>query len=122
MPPAEYENTEIKTDVDDSVFLTKGKVLKVKGYLEVSNLSLIHISKSTTFVMPRNPRKRGKGKNDKKKRGISKEQICIETAIDRKGNILMGAVCNGRICLLYTSFNPILLNILSITALCISSP
>ena len=32
MPPAEYENTEIKTDVDDSVFLTKGKVLKVKGY------------------------------------------------------------------------------------------
>ena len=38
-------------------------------------------SKSTTFVMPRNPRKRGKGKNDKKKRGISKEQICIETAI-----------------------------------------
>ena len=47
--------------------------------------------------MPRNPRKRGKGKNDKKKRGISKEQVCIETAIDRKGNILMGAVCNGRI-------------------------
>ena len=34
--------------------------------------------------MPRNPRKRGKGKNDKKKRGLSKEQICIETAIDRK--------------------------------------
>ena len=26
-----------------------------------------------------------------------KEQVCIETAIDRKGNILMGAVCNGRI-------------------------
>ena len=37
MPPAEYENTEIKTDVDDSVFLTKGKVLKVKGYLEGYN-------------------------------------------------------------------------------------
>ena len=37
MPPAEYENTEIKTDVDDSVFLTKGKVLKVKGNLEVYN-------------------------------------------------------------------------------------
>ena len=37
MPPAEYENTEIKTDVDDSVFLTKGKVLKVKGYLDVYN-------------------------------------------------------------------------------------
>ncbi|MDY5212408.1 type IA DNA topoisomerase [Intestinibacter sp.] len=37
MPPAEYENTEIKTDVDDNIFLTKGKVLKVKGYLEVYN-------------------------------------------------------------------------------------
>ena len=28
MPPAEYENTEIKTDVDSNIFLTKGKVLK----------------------------------------------------------------------------------------------
>ncbi len=37
MPPAEYENTEIKTDVDSNVFLTKGKVLKSKGYLEVYN-------------------------------------------------------------------------------------
>ncbi len=37
MPPAEYENTEIKTDVDGNIFLTKGKVLKVKGYLEVYN-------------------------------------------------------------------------------------
>ena len=54
-------------------------------------------SKSTTFAMPRKPRKRGKGKNDKKKRGISNDQVCIETAIDRKGNMLMGAVCNGRI-------------------------
>lgn len=37
MPPAEYENTEIKTDVDSHIFLTKGKVLKSKGYLEVYN-------------------------------------------------------------------------------------
>ena len=37
MPPAEYENTEIKTDVDKNIFLTKGKVLKSKGYLEVYN-------------------------------------------------------------------------------------
>lgn len=37
MPPAEYENTEIKTDVDKHIFLTKGKVLKIKGYLEVYN-------------------------------------------------------------------------------------
>ena len=54
-------------------------------------------SKSATFMMPREPRKRGKGKNDKKKRGISKQQICIGTAIDRNGNIIMGAICNGRI-------------------------
>ena len=47
--------------------------------------------------MPREPRKRGKGKKDKKKRGISNEQLCIETGIGRKGNIIMGAVCNGRI-------------------------
>lgn len=38
--------------------------------------------------MPREPRKRGKGKKDKKKRGISNDQICIETGIDRKGNIV----------------------------------
>ncbi|WP_455538594.1 type IA DNA topoisomerase [Terrisporobacter sp.] len=37
MPPAEYENTEIKTDVDKNIFVTKGKVLKVKGYLEIYN-------------------------------------------------------------------------------------
>lgn len=37
MPPVEYENTEIKTDVDENTFVTKGKVLKVKGYLEVYN-------------------------------------------------------------------------------------
>ena len=37
MPPAEYENTEIKTDVNKNIFVTKGKVLKVKGYLELYN-------------------------------------------------------------------------------------
>lgn len=37
MPPAEFENTEIKTKVDSHIFLTKGKVLKTKGYLEVYN-------------------------------------------------------------------------------------
>ena len=37
MPPAEYENTEIKTDVDKNIFITKGKILKLKGYLEVYN-------------------------------------------------------------------------------------
>lgn len=35
MPPAEYENTEIITDVNNHKFITKGKVLKSKGYLEI---------------------------------------------------------------------------------------
>ena len=35
MPPAEYENTEIITDINNHIFITKGKVLKSKGYLEV---------------------------------------------------------------------------------------
>ena len=74
----------------------------VEGIVEVDEVFIRESykgnhSKSTTFEMPRAPRKRGKGKKDKKKRGISNDQICIETAIDRKGNILMGAVCNGRI-------------------------
>ena len=74
----------------------------VEGIVEVDEVFIRESfkgnhSKSTTFKMPREPRKRGKGKNDKKKRGISRDQICIETAIDRKGSILMGAVCNGRI-------------------------
>ncbi len=37
MPPAQYENTEITTSVDKNTFVTKGKVLKVKGYLEIYN-------------------------------------------------------------------------------------
>ena len=74
----------------------------VEGIVEVDEVFIRHSykgnhSKSTTFKIPREPRKRGKGKNDKKKRGISNDQICIETGIDRKGNIVMGAVCNGRI-------------------------
>ena len=74
----------------------------VEGIVEVDEVFIRHSykgnhSKSTTFKMPREPRKRGKGKKDKKKGGISNDQICIETGVDRKGNIVMGAVCNGRI-------------------------
>ncbi|MEG0569957.1 MAG: IS1595 family transposase [Erysipelotrichales bacterium] len=74
----------------------------VAGIVEVDEFFIRHSykgnhSKNPNFVMPREPRKRGKGKNDKKKRGISNEQLCIETGIDRKGNIVMGEVCNGRI-------------------------
>lgn len=50
-------------------------------------------TKGSSFVIPREPRKRGKSKY----RGISHEQVCIETAIDRKGNLLIGSVGTGRI-------------------------
>lgn len=46
------------------------------------------------FVLPRKARKRGKQVN---KRGISKEQICIATAIDRSGNVIMSMACKSRI-------------------------
>lgn len=37
MPPAEYENTEIKTDAAGNEFISKGKVLVKKGYLALEN-------------------------------------------------------------------------------------
>lgn len=57
--------------------------------------------KSTTFTMPRKAHKRGvKGskssKNEKRKRGISKEQVCVLCAIDRTGNIITELLCKGR--------------------------
>lgn len=33
----EYENIEIKIEVDNCIFLIKGKVFKLKGYFEVYN-------------------------------------------------------------------------------------
>lgn len=44
--------------------------------------------------MPRHSRKRDK---QVKKRGISKEQVCIATAIDRQGNLIMELACKARI-------------------------
>ncbi len=37
MPAAEYENTEIKTEVEGNEFVSKGKVLVKKGYLALEN-------------------------------------------------------------------------------------
>jgi len=44
--------------------------------------------------MPREIHKRGK---EIKKRGISNEQICVATAIDRTNNIILEMVCNGMV-------------------------
>ncbi|URZ03353.1 hypothetical protein CLAUR_033990 [Clostridium felsineum] len=57
--------------------------------------------KSTTFTMPRNSHMRGvKGsksnKTEKRKRGISKEQVCVLCAMDRVGDIVTELLCKGR--------------------------
>jgi len=50
--------------------------------------------KKSGFKLPRESRKRGK---QVKTRGISKEQVCIATAVDRKNNIVFEMVTKGRI-------------------------
>jgi transposase-like protein len=50
--------------------------------------------KKSGFKIPRPPRKRGK---EVKTRGISKEQVCVSTAIDRSGNIILELVTKGKI-------------------------
>jgi transposase-like protein len=57
--------------------------------------------KSTTFTMPRKSHNRGvKGsfssKTEKRKRGISKEQVCVLCAMDRTGNLITELICKGR--------------------------
>ncbi len=58
--------------------------------------------KSRNFSMPRKPHKRGvKGskpnKGEKRKRGISSQQVCVLCATDRIGNIMVEPVCKGRL-------------------------
>ena len=45
------------------------------------------------FTMPRPSRKRGK---EVTKRGISSEQVCVLTGLDRQGNIYAEVICKGR--------------------------
>ena len=49
--------------------------------------------KKSGFSMPRQVHKRGK---EIKKRGISNEQICVATAIDRNNNIIIEMICKGQ--------------------------
>ena len=51
-------------------------------------------SKSKRFTMPRPARKRGG--ESVGKRGLSSEQVCVGTALDRTGNILIGMIGTGR--------------------------
>lgn len=54
------------------------------------------------FTMPRKAHKRGaKGSHssddEKRKRGISNQQVCVMCAMDRMGNIVAEPICKGRI-------------------------
>ena len=71
---------------------------KVSGIVEMDETFLPESfkgnHKKSGFVMPRTSRKRGK---QVKKRGISNEQVCMATAIDREGNIIFEMTNKGRI-------------------------
>lgn len=74
-----------------SSFLGVGSV---DGVIEADELFFAYSYKGTkTTNMPRPSRKRGK---QVKKRGISKEQVCVATALDRHSNLIIELLCTGR--------------------------
>ena len=74
-----------------SAFLGTGHV---DGVIEADEVFFAESFKGTrTDNMPRKSRKRGK---EIKKRGISKEQICVATALDRQGNLIIEPLCKCR--------------------------
>jgi transposase-like protein len=76
-------------------FMNRGNV---SGIVEMDETFLAESfkgnHKKSGFEMPRTSRKRGK---EITKRGISSEQICIGTAIDKNNNIIIEMVCKGRV-------------------------
>ncbi|MDB1956416.1 IS1595 family transposase [Clostridium tertium] len=74
-----------------SEFLGVGSV---DGVVEADEVFFPYSYKGTKPAnMPRPSRKRGK---QVKKRGISNEQVCVATAIDRQGNLIIELLCTGR--------------------------
>ena len=66
----------------------------VEGVIEADEVFFAESFKGTkSSKMSRKSHKRGK---QIKKRGISNEQVCIATAIDRQGNLIMELLCKGR--------------------------
>lgn len=61
--------------------------------MRLMKYSLQRVSKVQNLLKCEKSRKRGK---QIKKRGISNEQVCIATAIDRQGNLIMELLCRGR--------------------------
>lgn len=93
----------VEIDIATSFFL-RHKILdcirsffgvgSVEGVIEADEVFFAESFKGTKpSKMPRKSRKRGK---QVKKRGISNEQVCIATAIDRHGNLIMELLCRGR--------------------------
>lgn len=70
----------------------------VKGIVEADELFLTESFKgnhknSKSFKLPRTARKRGEKTENK---DVSREHICVATAIDRQGNIIMELLCKGQ--------------------------
>lgn len=74
-----------------SEFLGVGSV---DGVVEADEVFFAYSYKGTKPInMPRPSRKRGK---QVKKRGVSKEQVCVGTALDRQGNLIIELLCTER--------------------------
>lgn len=71
---------------------------KVRGIIEIDETFQAYSykgnHKKSGFVMPRPARHRG---GEVKVRGISHEQVCIVTAIDRNNHLVLEPVCTGRV-------------------------
>ena len=67
----------------------------VDGIVESDEVFFAYSFKGTKPTdMPKPSRKRGK---QVKKRGISNEQVCVSTALDIQGNLIIKLLCTGRI-------------------------
>jgi transposase-like protein len=88
----------IRHKILDAVRTNMG-IGKLEGIVEMDETFFAESFKgnhmrSNTFTMPRKSRKRGK---EIKLRGISHEQVCVTTAIDRNDTAVLECVCMGRI-------------------------
>jgi len=69
-------------------------VSSVDGVIEADEVFFAYSYKVIkTANMPRPSRKRGK---EVKKRGLSSEQVCVATSLDRQGNLIIELLCTGR--------------------------
>lgn len=100
--PISYIAKELRISTR-TVFYWRHKILnalkqigspQLNGIVEVDETFFRLSYKGQKQGLPRKARKRG---GQAKKRGISKEQVCVLTAIDRNKNNWMKSVCLGRI-------------------------